>query len=71
WWYFCFPSSHSLSGELHWQWFPLGSATHRRANAKKESKSTTTTSRLWWYFCFPSSHSLSGELHWQWFPLGS
>lgn len=24
-WYFCFPSSHSLSGELHWQWFPLGS----------------------------------------------
>lgn len=21
----CFPSSHSLSGELHWQWFPLGS----------------------------------------------
>ena len=23
--YFCFPSSHSLSGELHWQWFPLGS----------------------------------------------
>ena len=24
-WFFCFPSSHSLSGELHWQWFPLGS----------------------------------------------
>lgn len=22
---FCFSSSHSLSGELHWQWFPLGS----------------------------------------------
>ena len=28
-WYFCFPSSHSLSGELHWQWFPLGSGNTR------------------------------------------